>query len=217
MRLLYADYLSKFSRITNAYGDKSYPLERIQAIWESVKTLTPGQLDRVITDLIAEKERPPMREAFRALAIAYRPSDFSMESDQGAIFINCKWCSTSGFIMAKLSRGHANDVAQGYRHAFRCCFCDRADRLGISPRIPRWTKDYVPRYWPSYGTGEPALPEDADADPALTPEVLPASAPSPASPASMVALVKKAFGTRVMPKPVESPNPAPEEQKEFDL
>lgn len=202
MRAKYADFLRSFARITKVFGDKTYPMERIQIIWRELSDLTQEAVDSVIVELIADppQGRAPMREAFRNAAQSHRTGRSASFYDH---LPTCSWCGRTGTVVARrLVDG------QPYDYAFRCPFCPAAEEKRVSSKIPLWGRELVPEYWPRYASGEYVDIDDVD-----TAQVIPMRAITivEAPPIPLSELI--AMSARQMPipgiRPVPDDTPAP--------
>jgi hypothetical protein len=200
-RIRYAEFLVEFARITDTFGDRTYPTERIKAIWDELRDLALPEVSSVFTNLIADPPmgRPPMRDAFRTLAQSYRGG----RGDQYAELPACSWCGRLGVVMAELSQGPFARFK--YQYAFRCPFCPAAQERRVSRRVPVWSRDRVPTYWPRYASGEYVGIDDVDVGPRAI-DLVPTAPIAPAIKAIPISELAR-MSTRKMPTPAIRPVP----------
>ncbi len=157
MKLSQADFTIQLLRLTETYGDKHYPPERARAIYEEVKDVPVESVEKIVTDLIADRQYPPMRDAFRAAAAGFKGWKQNPDLQRLYSSSSCRWCGLSGFMFATKT----NPKISPGRYAFRCPFCEAAEIKVLSTKIPQWSKKYVGEFWPQYSDGSAVLEEDA--------------------------------------------------------
>lgn len=59
------NFQTEIQRLINVYGQKAYPRERTELIWQEVQQLSDRWFSWLIGHLIGDNERPPMVTVFR--------------------------------------------------------------------------------------------------------------------------------------------------------
>lgn len=88
-------FIAQIDRLHNVYGEKAYPKERMDVIWEKVRHTSREQFERAITQLIGECFSPPalsrILDATGTLAKTPKQHHDELES------FKCDGCKDRGF------------------------------------------------------------------------------------------------------------------------
>lgn len=144
-----SEFKTGMDRIRNVFGDKAYPEERVDLIWQETRRLTAGEFATIVGELIAAQAAPPLIGKFRE-AMAYMNSKNSgIRKQEREDWRNrqkpCRLCGKTGWVQAER-------VVDGSLYAFRC-HCPCGEEL-LSRSIPQWLGrfdvahggDYQPLY-----------------------------------------------------------------------
>lgn len=141
-----AEFAHELDRLYRTYGEKSYPPERTQVIWNKLQSLDASQFTDIVSDLIGECHLPPMLSKFEEAAKKY----FAKHPEKGEAEVrawaessqHCALCNKSGVVQA---------TKEGVRipFAFRCR-CEIGKRMSFA--YPEWSDTkyggaYSPMLW----------------------------------------------------------------------
>jgi len=66
------DFALQIIKLQNTYGEKHYPKERNDIIWEEVRSFSSDEFEKIVNTLIGEHKFAPMLEDFRKLLTKLR-------------------------------------------------------------------------------------------------------------------------------------------------
>ncbi len=116
-------------RLKEVYGDKSYPLPRIELLWDWAKKLQFDRFQEAISVSIAENAQAPLLPKIQEAYLRTK-SKFEVEK------IDCPYCNGEGWYTPR----NAGPLPDAYR-----CRCPAGDKM---PKyVPQWKGDlerYVP-------------------------------------------------------------------------
>lgn len=64
---------SEINRLKEVYGEKPYPVERMNLLWDSFRDLEPNLFSEMISEAIATRRTAPLAKELTELAIALKP------------------------------------------------------------------------------------------------------------------------------------------------
>jgi hypothetical protein len=192
----YQTFLAQMSRITAHWGDKTYPSERTEKIWQSIRGIGERDFSDIIENFLAESLKPPMRSDFRMAAEPYLERAYRLQRDRINLQLQgrpgCRWCGNSGLISAQ----KRNVPFTCGDFVFRCDFCDASHMRRLAASVPVWQIGHGHEFWPRYATGQLCDPFDLP-EGAQAPE--PVQEPRPPTREEMRAIEKAGQGIRDMP------------------
>jgi hypothetical protein len=92
------EFIAQMDRLHRTYGEKAYPKERMDAIWERVKDFPRNQMDRAVTFLIGENFSPPSLSKISE-ALGPNRSPISQPGKSSDVYggFTCEPCRDFGF------------------------------------------------------------------------------------------------------------------------
>lgn len=163
-------------RLTETYGARNYPKERVNGIWKSVEHLPGYAWGEIIDTLICERSTPPMRnqilEAARPYLDDVQRAEFDKMMDQLRTWEACRWCKYTGLIRAK----HTDyDLGRESEAVFRCTYCRASSLRRLSRGILAWglqvgwspiyANGDVPDPWDIPNPNQVAMPQPREHEP----------------------------------------------------
>jgi hypothetical protein len=87
------EFITQMNRLIMTYGEKSYPDERFNAIWEWAKNINEKLFKLTITEVISNHAQAPMKSK---IVEAY--SFVRTKNPEIKKHVDCVYCAGSGFI-----------------------------------------------------------------------------------------------------------------------
>lgn len=87
-----SSYIDQITRLKDQFGEKAYGSERIQAIWDAVKSYDEKIFSQVITELISNQATPPLKAKIIDCYVELK------RKSSGIDLMECVYCDGSGFI-----------------------------------------------------------------------------------------------------------------------
>lgn len=135
-------------RLTETYGARNYPKERVKGIWRSVEVLPAYAWNDIIDTLICERNTPPMRnqilEAARPYLDDVQRGEFDKMMQELRTWEACRWCKYTGLLRAKRIDPDIGETEA----VFRCTYCRAAGLRQLSRGILQWNlqANWTPLY-----------------------------------------------------------------------
>lgn len=63
----------ELARLKEVYGEKPYPIERVNLLWDSFRDLNPNHFSQMISEAIATRRSAPLAKELTELAVALKP------------------------------------------------------------------------------------------------------------------------------------------------
>lgn len=138
-------FKNEVDRLMRVYGDKSYPLERINIFWEWAKNKDHEILRIAISDLIADCATAPLFSKIREeyLQVQKRLGRDGYLEKWIAAQPECSKCGKNGFIVAI-------EKTTKQIFAFKCNFCSIGEKT--NPKYPAWIESFSKTYDPEWCT-----------------------------------------------------------------
>lgn len=108
------EFQTQMDRLHRTYGEKAYPKERMDAVWERVRGIPAAQFEKALTHLIGENFTPPSLSKITDALALFRTSDGALIHYATPAY-SCEACEDRGF-------GFVGDTAVK-------CVCPRGDRM----------------------------------------------------------------------------------------
>lgn len=106
----------EISRLKHIYGDRHYPDERCQMIWDEFKNCSPDEFKSVIREVIGTCATPPLLNKLRETLYSRREQNSAIYKTQEDAYLgslpDCDFCHKRGYILTTDSSGVPT--------AFRC-------------------------------------------------------------------------------------------------
>lgn len=138
-------FLKIINRLSQVYGDKHYPDERIKIFWEWAKNKDHEILQIAVSDLIADCATAPL---FSKIREEYLQAQKRLGRDGYlekwiASQPDCSKCGKNGFIVAI-------EKTTKQVFAFKCNFCRIGEKT--NPKYPVWLESLSSIYEPEWCT-----------------------------------------------------------------
>lgn len=146
------EFLEELERMRETYGEKAYPKERADILFEKLKWLEPLEFRAIVSELIANNAHAPMLGKFEEVTRAFKQKNSARSEEAFQAWLStqpwCDFCGRQGFILARL-RG---DTITAHPFAFRCS-CDIGERAAF--KYPLWSEA---RHGSRYSREKPSEP-----------------------------------------------------------
>lgn len=145
-------FYTQIDRLTSAYGERSYPAERIRALKEKMWFLENDEMHGLVTEIISEFMTAPAMSKIQELLKTFQARRSEEKSRRYRAWLAslpvCSMCGNSGMIRATEKVGNPNK----YTVAFSCTCI-----VGVKTKLPHeitWNEekhsmDYTPEWWAS--------------------------------------------------------------------
>lgn len=140
-------FLNQIQRLSDIFGEKYFPAERIEVTWNKCKHEEDEQFVRAVNKIILDKIHVPSANEI----ISYTINERTLKTKPVVEFkFDCSWCGQSGFVTAK----HKNNKPGDY--AFKCkCKLFSSRARGTFPEWSSdWAFDLVPDFYCFQNPGE---------------------------------------------------------------
>ncbi len=142
--MLESEFDEIIEELVDSYGQNHFPPKVVGRIWAIFKNLTKEEFRNGLDLIIEETPYAPtiarLRKALKAALDKNNANDRMKKMEELRKDNYCQVCGCGGLV-------NAISASNGLNYSYRCCYCQAANILRLSTKIPTWTEERRSRFF----------------------------------------------------------------------